>query len=146
MNELPNKSTFGISNSPVDQGRCLLILQEAGLITLDPSKGINADLTDIVENKKEIQFKVLDAAMLARSLSDLDATFINGNFAIQAGLKPNKDAIYREGKNSPYVNIIAVKRSNKDNEDLHRLVAAIQTEKIKNYIENNFDGAFIAAF
>lgn len=146
LEELPEGAEFGISNSPVDQGRCLLILQSAGLIKIDNAKGIKADLTDITDNPNNIKFKVLDAAMLARALKDLDAAFINGNFAIQAGLKPAEDSIYREGTDSPYVNVVAVKKGRETDENLQKLVEAIQTDEIRDYIKNNFDGAFVPAF
>lgn len=146
IDELPTGAEFGISNSPVDQGRCLLILQSAGLIKLDPSKGIKADLTDITENPKKLRFRVLDAAMLARALGDLDAAFINGNFAVQAGLKPATDTIYREGTDSPYVNVVAVKKGREDDKNLQKLVEAIHTEEVREFIKNNFDGAFVPAF
>ena len=113
LNDLKQGAKFGIPNDPTNGGRVLLVLQEKGLIKLRPEAGLKATPLDVIDNPKKIKFVELDAAQLPRSLDDLDASAINTNFALSAGLNPGKDAIAQEGAKSPYVNLIAVREADK---------------------------------
>lgn len=114
LDELKEGAKFGIPNDPTNGGRVLLVLQDKGLIKLRPEAGLKATPLDVTSNPKKIRFVELDAAQLARSLDDLDASAINTNFALSAGLQPGRDAIAQESAKSPYVNIIAVREQDKD--------------------------------
>ncbi len=146
LNDLKQGAKFGIPNDPTNGGRVLLVLQEKGLIKLRPEAGLKATPLDVIENPKKIKFVELDAAQLPRSLDDLDASAINTNFALSAGLNPGKDAIAQEGAKSPYVNLIAVREADKDKPWVTKLVKAYQSEEVRKFIQTEFKGAVIPGF
>ncbi len=144
---LPEKSTVAIPNDPTNGGRALLLLHAAGLLTLKEGVGVTASVLDIVENPKNIKIKEIDAASLPRVLNDVTMAAINGNFAIPAGLNPYTDSLFVEGKDSPYANIVAVKAGNEDTPAIQALVRALQSPKVKQYIEERYpNGEVVAAF
>ena len=100
----------------------------------------------MIDNPKKIKFVELDAAQLPRSLDDLDASAINTNFALSAGLNPGKDAIAQESAKSPYVNLIAVREADKDKPWVSKLVKAYQSEEVRKFIQTEFKGAVIPGF
>jgi D-methionine transport system substrate-binding protein len=146
LKELKDKAIIGLPNDPTNAARAYQLFEAAGLITLKPGAGLNAKASDILNNPKNLVFKELDAAFIPRSLSDLDLAAINTNFAIKAGLKPTKDAIFMEAKDSVWVNIIAARTAEKDKEIYKKFVAIYQSPEVKEYIEKNFDGAVVAAW
>lgn len=146
LDDLKDGAKISIPNDPTNGGRALLLLQEEGLIKLDEKAGFNATEKDIVENPKNLEFQPLEAAQLSRTLEDVDASVINGNYALEADLNPVKDAIVIEGKESPYANILVVKKGNENNENIQKLIKALQSEEVKKYIEDNYDGGVVPAF
>lgn len=146
LDELKEGARFGIPNDPTNGGRVLLVLQDKGLIKLRPEAGLKATPLDVIANPKKLRFVELDAAQLARSLDDLDASAINTNYALSAGLHPGKDAIAQEGAKSPYVNILAVREQDKDKPWVAKLVAAYQSEPVRQFIRNEFKGAVLVGF
>jgi D-methionine transport system substrate-binding protein len=146
LNDLKEGSKVGIPNDPTNGGRVLLVLQEKGLIKLKPDAGLKATPLDVTDNPKKIRFVELDAAQLPRSLDDLDASAINTNYALQAGLNPAKDAIAQESAKSPYVNLLAVREQDKDKPWVAKLVKAYHSEEIRKYVQAEFKGAVLASF
>lgn len=147
LDDLANGASVAIPNDPTNEGRALLLLESAGLITLRADAGITATPLDIVDNPKDLDFKEIDAASLPRILADVDIAVINGNYAIPAGLSAAEDGLFVEGADSPYVNIIAVKKGNETDTRIMALVKALQSEKIENYIAENFpNGEVVKAF
>lgn len=146
IKELQDGATIAIPNDPSNGGRALITLEKNGLIKLDPKAGLKATVLDIVENPKKLNFKELDAAQLPRSLQDVDCAFINGNYALDAGIDPVKDAILREGKDSPYSNIIAVKTKNKGDKKIKTLIEVLHSNKIRDFITNKYHGIIIPTF
>lgn len=146
LEELPQRATIAIPNDATNGGRALLLLQEAGLIELDPEAGITPTVFDITANKLQIRFVELEAAQLVRSLPDVHAAVINGNYALQADLSPTQDAIVLEGAESPYVNIIAVRAGDEQRADLQQLVEALLTDEIRQFILDQYQGAVVPAF
>jgi D-methionine transport system substrate-binding protein len=124
----------------------LLVLQDKGLIKLRPEAGLKATPLDVIDNPKKLKFVELDAAQLPRSLDDLDASAINTNYALSAGLQPNRDTIAQEAAKSPYVNLIAVREQDKDKPWVAKLVKAYQSEEIRKFIQTEFKGAVLAGF
>jgi D-methionine transport system substrate-binding protein len=122
------------------------MLQEKGLIKLRPEAGLKATPLDVTDNPKKIKFVELDAAQLPRSLDDLDASAINTNFALSAGLNPGKDAIAQESAKSPYVNLIAVREADKDKPWVGKLLKAYHSEEVRKFIQTEFKGAVIPGF
>jgi len=146
LNELKEGAQIGIPNDPTNGGRALLLLQQHGLIKLDPAAGLKATPIDITENPRKLRFVELDAAQLPRSLDDVDASAVNTNFAMEAGLDPNKDAIVRESSESPYANVLVVREQDKDRADLKKLVSIYQSAATKAFIAEKFKGAVVAAW
>ena len=147
IDDLKKKATIAIPNDPTNEGRALLLLQEAGLITLKEGAGITATPLDIKKNPKKLKFKEIEAASLPRVLGDVDAAVINGNYAIPAGLSAKKDGLFVEGSSSPYVNVIAVKAGNENKEEIKALIEAIKSEKVRNYISEHYpNGEVVVVF
>jgi D-methionine transport system substrate-binding protein len=145
--DLPEGATIAIPNDPTNEGRALLLLQSAKLITLDAAAGLTATPQNITENAKKFQFKEIEAASLPRVLEDVDGAVINGNYAIPAGLSAKNDGLLVEGADSPYVNIVAVKAGNEKDPRIQALVKAITSQKVKDYINTKYpNGEVIATF
>ncbi len=150
IDDLKEGSQIAVSNDASNEARALLLLEAQGIIKLKENVGLKATKNDIVENPKKVEIVEIEAAQLARSLQDVDLAVINGNYAIEAGLNVSKDAIAVEDKDSvaaqTYGNIIAVKAGNENREDIKALVAALQSEEIRQYINDTYDGAVIPIF
>lgn len=146
LNELKPGAIIAIPNDPTNGSRALLLLEKQGLIKLKAGVGLKATAADIAENPKNLKVKELDAAQVPRSLEDVDAAAINTNYAMTAGLIPNKDAIAMEDANSPYANIIAVKTKDKDDPAIAKLIKAYHSEEVKKYIDEHFKGSVTAAW
>ena len=145
--DLKKKATVAIPNDPTNEGRALLLFQEAGLITLKKNAGITATPLDIASNPKKLKFKEIEAASLPRVLGDVDAAVINGNYAIPAGLSAKKDGLFVEGSSSPYVNVIAVKAGNENKEEIKALIDAVKSEKVKNFVSEKYpNGEVVVIF
>lgn len=148
IDALPEGAAVGIQNDPSNGNRSLLLLQSAGLITLKPEavKNNTATPLDVVTNPKKIKLVALDAAQLPRSLDDLTIASINNDYAEKSGLSFNKDAILKESPKGPYANLIAVRRTDKDQPWARKLVAAYQSAEVRQFIETKFNGALVPAF
>ncbi len=146
LQNLPNGALISIPNDPSNEGRALLLLQKAGLIKLNNPAELFATPRDIVMNPKQMTFKELDAAQLTRSLPDVDAAVINTNYAVPAGLSPTKDAIFLEGPDSPYANIIVIRTDRQNDPRLKQLVAAFQSEEVINAARKIFNDQAIPAW
>jgi len=146
LDQIPDGGRFGIPNDPTNGGRVLLLLQEKGLLKLKPGTGLKASPADIADNPKRLRIIELDAAQLARSLDELDAAAVNTNYAIPAGLQPNRDAIAVESAKSPYANVIAVRVADRDQPAVAKLVKAYHSDEVKRFIDTEFKGSVIAAW
>jgi D-methionine transport system substrate-binding protein len=146
INDLPNGATIAIPNDPSNGGRALLLLQAKGLITLKAGVGLTATSRDITSNPKNLRFRELEAAQLPRSLQDVDAAAINGNYALEAGLNPVKDSLIIEGADSPYVNIIVVQKGKENDPRIVALKSALLSKKVKDYIDSHYGGGVVAIF
>lgn len=143
--ELPDGAHVAIPNDPTNGGRALLVLQSAGLIKLNEGAPITATPQDIAENKKNLQFSELEAPQLPRSLEDADIAVINMNFALEAKLDPAQ-AIYTESKDSPYANIVAVHAGDESRPEIQKLMKALQSQQVKDFLQEKYKGAIVAAF
>ncbi len=147
LSELPSGAKIGIPNDPTNEGRALLLLQSAGLISLKEGSGITATPLDIDSNPKGLKFVEVEAASLPRILLDVDAAVINGNYAIPAGLNASKDGLFVEGADSPYVNVIAVKEGHENDPEIKALVKALQSDTVRQWIQKKYpNGDVIAVF
>ncbi len=146
IDNLKDGAEIGIPNDTVNGGRALLLLESNGLITLKDGAGLEATENDIVDNPKNFKITALEAAALPSTLQDLDAAIINGNYAIDADLNPLKDGLIIEGGDSPYANLVAVRNGEEKEEKFVKLLKALQSDKVKNYIEDTYEGGVAPAF
>lgn len=146
LNDLKDGARFGLPNDPTNGGRALLLLQDKGLVKLKEGAGLKATPLDVVSNPRKLKFVELDAAQLPRSLDDLDASAVNTNFAISAGLNPVKDAIALENAKGPYVNVIAVREADKNKPWVAKLLKAYHSEEIRKFIDAEFKGSVLPGF
>ncbi len=146
LKDLKEGARIGIPNDPTNGGRVLLVFQDQGLIKLKADAGLKATPLDVVDNPKKIKFVEVDAAQLPRTLDDLDASAINTNYALSAGLAPGKDAIAQESAKSPYVNLLAVREQDKDKPWVAKLVKAYHSDEVRQFVQTEFKGAVIAGF
>lgn len=144
--DLKKGARVGIPNDPTNGGRALLLLQAQDVIELDPKAGLKATPLDVVKNPKKLKLVELDAAQLPRSLSDLDAAAVNGNYAASAGMNPITDAIAIEDPKGPYANIIVVRTQDKDAEWVQTLVDSYHTPEVKEFVETTFKDSVITAW
>ncbi|NCC64701.1 MAG: ABC transporter substrate-binding protein [Spirochaetia bacterium] len=138
LNDLPNAATIAIPNDPTNEGRALLLLQSAGLLTLRADAGLEATPLDIASNPRSFRFREIEAASLPRVLQDVDGAIINGNYAIPAGLVATRDGLLVEGADSPYVNVVAVKEGRENDPAIVALVKALRGDKIKDYVAERY--------
>ncbi|WP_273832284.1 MetQ/NlpA family ABC transporter substrate-binding protein [Guptibacillus sedimenti] len=147
LEELPDGAQIIMSNSVSDHGRMLSLLEAQGLITLKEGvKASDATVEDIAENPKNIDFKTdVEASLLPQiyQQGEGDAVMINTNYAIDAGLNPQEDAIALEDSDSPYVNVITVNKGDEDNEAIQALVEVLHSDEIQSFIEEEYDGAVV---
>ena len=136
---------IAIPNDPTNGGRALLILQDAGVLKLKDGGSITSTKADVVENPHKVKLVEIEGAAIPRSLADVDFAVINSNFAMNANLNPVKDALFIERKDSPYANIVVV-RDGDDRPELQKLVNALQSPEVKQYIEEHFKGSVVPAF
>lgn len=141
-----NDAKVAVPNDPTNEGRALLLLQKAGLITLKDPNNLSSTPADITSNPKNLQFVELDAAQLPRSLDDVALAVINTNYALEAKLNPLKDALVIEDKNSPYANVLTIRAGDENRPEIKELVAALNSPEIKKFIEDKYQGAIVPAF
>ncbi|MBK3580653.1 MetQ/NlpA family ABC transporter substrate-binding protein [Streptomyces sp. MBT65] len=144
---LKSGATIAVPNDSVNEARALKLLAANKLITLKSGVGNEATPADITENPKKLKFKELEAAQTPRSLDDVDAAVINGNYAISSGLKPATDAIVLESAtNNPYGNFLAVKKGNEKDPRVKKLATLLTSPEVKKFIEDKYAGSVIPSF
>ncbi|MET7455404.1 MetQ/NlpA family ABC transporter substrate-binding protein [Streptomyces sp. NPDC005574] len=147
VDALKTGATVALPNDTVNEARALKLLAGKGLITLKDGVGTEATPQDIAANPKKLTFKEVEAAQTARSLDDVDAAVVNGNYAISSGLKPATDALVLESaKNSPYGNFLAVKEGNQKDPRVVKLARLLTSPEVKKFIETKYQGSVIASF
>ncbi|GLK64030.1 MetQ/NlpA family ABC transporter substrate-binding protein [Paracoccus kondratievae] len=146
LDELAEGAQVAIPNDPTNGGRALLLLQDKGVIKLADGTGLTPSPLDVTENPKNLKFMELDAAQLPRALADVDIAIINTNYALDAGLNPNEDAIAMEKADSPYANIIVVRKGDEEAPWAKQLVEAYHDPAVKKFIEERYQGAVIPAW
>ena len=147
MDEVADGDSIAVPNDTTNEARALLLLQDNGIITLKEGAGLEATVNDIAENPKNIEIVELEAAQVARVVDETAFVVLNGNYALEAGYSVGKDALAYEKSDSEaaktYVNVIAVKEGNENNEAVKALVDVLKSDDIKNYINDTYDGAVI---
>lgn len=146
LTDLKTGSRVAIPNDPSNEARALFLLESQGLIELTPKNNPHSTLLNISKNPKNLAFVELDAAMIPRTLADVDLAAINTNYALDAGLNPLKDAIAKESKDSPYANILVIREGEEDREDIQALKTALTSEKMKAFLKEKYKGAILPAW
>lgn len=144
LEELADGATVAIPNDATNGARALLLLEAHGLIRLNDKDLVS--VLDIVENPRNLRFQELDAPALPRTLEDVDASVINTNYALEAGLNPTADAIIIEGADSPYANILAVRQGDETAEKIRVLGEVLNSDVVRRFIETKYQGAIVPAF
>lgn len=144
LDELKDGDVVTIPNDPSNGARALRILEKEGLIKLKDGDLVSPQ--DITQNDRNLSFKEVDAPQLTRTLDDVAISIINTNFALLANLNPLKDAIVLEDKESPYANILVVKEGRENDEKIQKLIKALQSDEIKEFINNKYNGSIIPSF
>ena len=135
---------IAIPNDTTNEARALVLLENLGVIKLKEGAGITATILDIEENPHKVEFKEVEAAQIPGILQDVDYAVINSNFAIAAGLTPATDALALEGAYSAYGNILAVKEGNEETAKTKALVAALESQKVADFITEKYSGSVLS--
>ena len=147
LDDIADGDSIAIPNDTTNEARALLLLQDNGIIKLKDGAGLTATVNDITENPHKIKFVELEAAQVARVTKEVAFVILNGNYALEAGYSVGKDSIAYEASDSEaaktYVNVIAVKEGNENNDKIKALVAVLRSDAIKKFIEEKYDGAVI---
>ncbi|MDN2481802.1 MetQ/NlpA family lipoprotein [Vibrio agarivorans] len=143
VDEIADGARIAVPNDPTNLGRSLLLLEQQGLLTLREGVGLLATVRDITENPKNLTIVELDAAQLPRSLDDVALSIINTTYASSINLTPERDGVFVEGKESPYVNLIVAREDNVDAENVQNFVKAYQTEEVYTAASEIFQGGAV---
>ena len=148
LDELAEGDAIAVPNDTTNEARALLLLQDNGVITLKEGAGLNATVNDIEENVKNVEIVELEAAQVSRVVDEVAFVVLNGNYALEGGYSVKSDAIAYEQSDSEaaktYVNVIAAKEGNEENEAVQALVNVLKSDDIKKFIDEKYDGAVIA--
>ena len=147
VDELKEGDKIALPSDATNGGRSLKILEQAGLITVDPEAGYTPELGDITDNPLNLEFVEVEAAQTPALLPDVAAAFINGAHAVDHGLVPSEDAIYleqvKEGSDNPYINVIVARTEDKDNELYQKVIDAYKTDEVAQVIADAYKGAYL---
>lgn len=147
LDEIPAGAQVAIPNDATNGGRALELLKTAGLLELKEASDFKATVDDIIDNPKELKIIELEAAQLPRSLEDTDIAVINGNYALEAGLVPAKDALALEPvENNPYANVLVVNSGRENEPAIQAFVSLMTSQEVKDFIEEKYQGSVIPAF
>ncbi len=147
LDEIADGDVIAVPNDTTNEARALLLLQDNGIITLAEGAGLTATKNDIEENPYNVEILELEAAQVSNYVKEAAFVVLNGNYALDAGFSVAKDSIAYESSDSEaaktYVNVIAVKEGNEENEGIKALVEVLKSDEIVNYINETYDGAVI---
>ena len=150
IDELADGAKISVPNDTSNEARALQLLAAQGLIELDPDAGLTATKNDITSNPKNLEIVEMEAAQLPRTLADVDMAVINGNYATQAGFSSAKDALAAESADSEaaqiYPNVLVVKEGRESDPAILALAAALQSDAVRSFIDENFGGAVVPLF
>lgn len=147
LDEIPDGGVVAIPNDATNAGRALNLLAANGLLSLKEGAGYAATVADITANPRNLKITELEAAQLIRSLEDTSISVINGNYALDGGFTPSKDALALEsGENNPYANILVVNQGHENDEGIQILIKLLTSPEVKQFIEEKYNGSVIPAF
>ena len=143
-------ATIAVPNDTTNEARALQLRAAQGIITVREGAGLTATVNDIEENPHNVKIQEIEAAQLPRTVQDVDFAVINGNYAMEAGFSVGKDALATEDASSEaaqtYANILVVKEGNENSPAIQALLTALQSDKVRDYINETYDGAVVPIF
>ena len=150
LDELPEGAQIAVPNDPTNEARALLLLEAQGLITLTEGVGLQATKLDIIDNPNNYEIVEVEAAQAPRALDSVDIAVINGNYAIDAGLKASDALAVEDGSSEViqenYANVLVAKEGNETNEALLALAEVLKSDEIKAFIDETYEGAVVPLF
>ena len=150
LDEIPDGAVIAVPNDTTNEARALQLLASQGIITIREDAGLTATVNDITENPHNVQVEELEAAQLPRTLADVDYAVMNGNYALEAGFSVGNDALATEDADSEaaqtYANVLVVKEGRENDPAIQALLKALQSQEVKDYISETYDGAVVALF
>lgn len=150
LDELADGAQIAVPNDTTNEARALQLLAAQGIITLKEGAGLTATKNDVAENPHNVEIVEMEAAQIPRTLGDVDFAVINGNYAAEAGLSAAADALATEDAGSEaaqtYANVLVVKEGNENDPAIQALVAALQSQEVKDFIDETYNGAVVAIF
>lgn len=138
--------TVAIPNDPSNGGRALLLLQDQGLIEVNPAAGILPTVLDVTKNPHGFKFVELEAAQMVRAIRDSDLSVVVTNYAVESGLVPAKDALFIESGKSPYVNVIVVREGEEGRPEFKTLVECYNSDAVRAFVDEKYKGAIVCAW
>ncbi len=146
--DLKDGDKIAVPNDGTNEARALLLLETQGLIKLKEGVGLSATKLDIAENPHNYDIVEMEAKLLPSALPDVAVAIINGNYALGAGLTSDQALVFEDAAKSaePYVNVLAVKEGNENNEAIQALVKALQSPEVKAFMEEKYGSAVVPAF
>ncbi len=149
LDAVPTGATIAVPSDATNEARALLLLEANGVITLPEDAGLSVTAQDIVDNPYDVEILEVEAAAVARQLEDVDFAVVNGNYALSAGLDTTA-ALATEAADSEaattYANVVAARQDNADSDKVTAIVAALQSDEVKQYIEDTYAGTVVAVF
>ena len=147
LDDVYDGATIAVPNDTTNEARALLLLEAQGLIKLDEKAGITATVLDIVENPYNLKIEELEAAQVAKAIQDVDFAVINGNYALEAGL--TESLAVEDAKSlaaETYANLVCVREGKEESEKTKALVNAILSDEVRDFIDDNYQGAVVPVF
>lgn len=147
LDAIPDGATVGVPNDTTNEARALILLQSAGLIELSDPTSASATPADVTSNPHNLKFVELEAGMLLPALPDFDIAVVNSNYVVDAGIRPDEEALFVEpAEGNRWVNIFACRTEEADNAAYKKLIAIYQTEETRSFINETYHGAVIGAW
>lgn len=144
LDDIADGAKIAVPNDATNESRALELLAKNGIIEVADKELITAK--DITKNPKNVEIVEVDAASVPSSLADVDFAVINTNYALNVNLNPTKDALAIESSDSPYANILACREDNKDSEKIKALSEALNSDEVRTFIEEKYEGSIVPAF
>lgn len=146
VDDLKDGMTVAIPNDPSNGGRALLLLQDRGLLKVNPDAKLLPTVLDVTENPHGLKFVELEASQMVRAIQDSDLSVITTNYAVESGLIPAKDALFIESSKSPYVNVIVVREGEEGRPEFKTLVECYNSDAVKAFVDEKYKGAIVCAW
>lgn len=146
--DLPDGAKIAVPNDGTNEARALMLLEANGLITLKEGVGLSATALDVAENPHNYEIVEMEAKLLPNVLPDVELAVINGNYALGAGLSADQALAFEDASEStqPYVNVLAVKEGREDDPAIQALVAALQSQEVRDFMNSTYGNAVVPVF